>query len=369
MRIGLNATCFNDRPSGANQRFAGIYGALIAHRPDVEFIIYEPVDCQVSRWFGEAPNVVARPTTMPSAHRLGRLIKGMGFWRRALAEDRLDLFETFHLPLVRAARCPTILTVHDARPVLEEVNSAKRAINRRILHRDLRDADHVITVSETMKAELLEISPAAAITSIYNGIDPAALRLGSAFAADVQARLDLPARFILAVGHLESRKNYPRLIEAVARLRRWDEHIGLVIVGNDSGEGAALRRQISALGLQREARLLSGVSRQDLAEIYALSAVVAFPSSYEGFGIPILEAMVAERPVVLSDIPVFRELTQNRGCYFPANDDAAMASGIAALLKDEQRQRELVDYGKGRVRDFSFARLAAEVENVHRMVV
>ena len=76
MRIGLNATCFNDRPSGANQRFLGIYGALVRRRPDIEFVVYEPADQRIADWFGGAPNVVARPTPIPSVGRFARLRAG-----------------------------------------------------------------------------------------------------------------------------------------------------------------------------------------------------------------------------------------------------------------------------------------------------
>src|SRR5687767_740598 len=97
LRVGLNATRFNDRPSGAKQRFVGIYGALIRQNPDTEFLIYEPVDCHVASWFEGAANVIARRTPIPSVGRLEAMLKGTAFWRSTIKGDRLDIFETFNL--------------------------------------------------------------------------------------------------------------------------------------------------------------------------------------------------------------------------------------------------------------------------------
>ena len=85
MRVGLNATCLNDRPSGARQRFLGIYGALFRRLPDVEFVIYEPNDCRLTKWFEGLSNVTARVTPVPSMGRLGKFKAGISYWRQAFA--------------------------------------------------------------------------------------------------------------------------------------------------------------------------------------------------------------------------------------------------------------------------------------------
>jgi glycosyltransferase involved in cell wall biosynthesis len=368
MRVGLNATCFNERPSGAKQRFTGIYGALVERCRDVEFVIYEPRDCRVGEWFAGAPNVSVRRTPLPSSGRFRRAFGGLAYWRWALSCDRLDLFETFHLPLVKAPDCPTILTVHDARPVRREVPLVKRLLYGRVLRQALRRADHVITVSETMKREIAAIEPSAAVITIYNGIDPKPFAAADGNAEAMRARHRLPAEFILAVGHLEGRKNYVRLIQAVAELRATGRAISLVIVGNDGGARTEVRAETARLGLADQVTILEGVSDQELQSLYASCTLVAFPSFYEGFGIPVLEAMAARRPLVLSDTPVFRELTEDRGAYFPPDDSGAIAAAIAAILDSPRRQQELVTYGVERIRAFEFARLAGQVEQLYRLI-
>ena len=94
-----------------------------------------------------------------------------------------------------------------------------------------------------------------------------------------------------------------------------------------------------------------------------------FPSAYEGFGIPILEAMAAGRPMVLSNLRVFREITQDRGIYFPCDDSGAMAHAIEEVLYSSDKRRRLVEYGNSRVQDFSFHSLAAQVESLYRLLI
>ncbi len=369
MKVGLNATCFNDRPSGARQRFIGIYGALIAARPECAFVIYEPADCRVAQWFADAPNVTAVATPVPSGGGLAKTLAGAGFWHHRLRADRLDLFECFNLPLVTAPDCPTILTVHDIRYTHTDVPQPRRAINRLILRRALRAADTVIAVSDTIAAEIRAFDPGAQVVRIYNGIAPAPFAATPPEAtAALRARLGLDAEFALAVGHFEPRKNYPALIAAFGELAAQGTALDLAIVGNDSGEKAAAAAQIAALGIGDRVHLFSDVPDADLHALYRMAAMVVVPSLYEGFGLALLEAMAAHRPLAVSDIAVFRELLGADGVYFDPRDPAACAAQINALRNDPARAAAFVAAGDRRLADFAFARLAAEVGAVHDRV-
>ena len=367
MKIGLNATCLNDRPSGAKQRFVGIYGELVKRLPDSEFVVYEPVDCRVSAWFEGAPNVSARPTPLPSEGRLRRFVGGFGYWRNAMPLDQFDLFECFNQPLVKSPAGQTLLTIHDIRRLYADWGTLERSIYRLALDRDLKTADHVLTVSESMKREIHDFFPGVPVSVIYNGLD--AEVFDSVTETDLQAlrrKHGFPEEFIMAVGHLERRKNYLRLIEAIARLRDRGRVLNLVIVGNDSGERKAIQDRINSAKLSDNVKFLSGLSDLEVRCAYKLCSLFVFPSSYEGFGIPILEAMAAGCPMVLSDIPVFREITQNRGMYFPHDDVDAMASAIETVLSSDSQRASLINYGKGRVQAFSFRSLAGQLESVYR---
>jgi glycosyltransferase involved in cell wall biosynthesis len=367
LKIGLNATCLNDRPSGANQRFVGIYGELVRRLPDAEFVVYEPTDCAVGAWFDRAPNVSVRRTPIPSSGRARKLIGGLRYWRSSLSNERFDLFEGYHLPLVRAPTGRTLLTIHDARGLHAEYGALERAVFKATLGRSLRAAHHVITVSEAMKEELLHFYPRIPMSVIYNGIDARKFdRISESELQAVRRKFALPDEFILAVGHLEKRKNYLRLVDAVARLRDRGRSCFLLIVGNDSGERIAIQERVESANLSNNVRILSGLSDLEVRCAYKLCSLLVFPSSYEGFGIPILEAMAARRPMVLSDIPVFREITQDTGVYFPPRDVESMACAIENVLSSCSERARLVQYGNERVQAFSFHNLAGRLESLYR---
>ncbi len=366
MKIGLNATCLNARPSGAKQRFIGIYGELVKRLPDAEFVIYEPRDCRVGTWFDGALNVIVRRTPVPSEGSARKLLSGLLYWHTALAREGFDIYEGLNLPLVKVPTGLTLLTIHDIRRRGSEYGVLERAAYRVILEKSLRAADHVITVSETMKAEILAFLPRVPISVIYNGLDLEAF--DTVKESDLEAvrnKYSLPESFLLAVGHLEERKNYLRLIDAMVQLRDWGQPCNLVIIGNDSGHRKMIDAKIHAVGLTGQVQLLSGLSDHDVRVAYKLCSLLVFPSSYEGFGIPILEAMAAGRPMVLSDIPVFREITQDKGVYFPHDNSEAMAAAIETVLSSGCERARLIDYGKERVQAFSFQSLAGQLASLY----
>ncbi len=370
MKIGLNATCLNDRPSGAKQRFIGIYGELVKRLPDSEFVVYEPLDCRVGAWFDGAPNVTVRSTPIPSEGRAQKLFSGRLYWPKALASERFDIFEGFNLPLVKAPTGRTLLTIHDIRGMRNESGVLERAAYRLFFERSLMAADHVITVSETMKQEIQSFFPRASVSVIYNGLDAA--EFTNISEVDLQAfriKFALPENFILAVGHLEKRKNYLHLIDAMARLHDWGNSCSLIIVGNDNGERQVIEERIESAKLTGTIKFLSGLSDFEVRCAYKLCSLFVFPSAYEGFGIPILEAMAAERPMVLSNIAVFREITQDKGVYFHHDDAEAIAVAILAVLSSGSESKRLVDYGSERVQAFSFKSLSEQLETLYRSLV
>lgn len=370
MKVGLNATCLNDRPSGARQRFAGIYGELVKQMPEVEFVVFEPVDCRVGRWFENVPNVSFRQTPLPSEGRWQRLAEGFGYWRKAFAQEKFDLFEGFNLPLVNCPHGQTLLTIHDIRGVNPDTPFFEHIAFNLTLRKSLRTADHVITVSEAMKRDILDFCPGTDVSVVHNGLDPSLFELVTK--SDMQTmrqKFDLPQEFLLAVGHFERRKNYMLLIDAMANLRERGCSCNLVIIGNDSGKRIEIEKKIALLHLSDNIRILSGLSDLEVRSAYKLCNLFVFPSAYEGFGIPILEAMAAGVPMVLSDIPVFREITRYQGVYFPNDDPVRMADAIEQMLESADERKRIVNYGYERVRDFSFPALASQIKNLYQSLM
>lgn len=349
--IGLNATCFNDRPSGARQRFVGLYRELIRSRPQDRFLVYEPSDCAASKWF-EAPNVEARSTPIPSAGATQRIIAARGRWKQWVARDGVDLFEQFHLPLPYGLPCPALLTVHDFRDRARSWLPGK--LSTTLTQSSLDRATAVLTVSETMRAE------AAARTSrlvyaVHNGLAHLNLFVPTSKAAPI----------LLAVGHLEPRKNYPCLIEAMALIATSNPDLRLVIVGRDSGAGDALVRAIANTGLTSRVTILEDVEDSDLRDLYRKARLFVFPSNLEGFGIPLLEAMDNGTPIIASDIPIFHEIAADAAAYFNPASARDLADTITRLLADEVEQERLAALGRVRVMNFQYATLAPQLSAIY----
>ena len=365
LKIGLNATCFNDRPSGARQRFTGIYGELIRRLPNAEFVIYEPKDCRVGSWFGDAPNVSVRQTTIPSEGRLSK-IRGLRYLKEVVQREKFDIFEGFNLPLVGIENERTLLTIHDIRGLRSERLGLGRVLYKHVLTKSLQAAGRVITVSESMKSEILSFDPNASVSVVYNGLRGDSFdQITESELLSVRRKFALPDQFILAVGHLEKRKNYRGLVDAIARIRERGYPHSLLIVGNDSGERTVIENRIGSLGLSNEVKILSGISELELRCVYKLCRLFIFPSLYEGFGIPILEAMAAGCPMVLSDIPVFREITEQQSIYFTGNDVDSMTLAIERVLSSDPERTRLIKYGYHRVLDFKFENLASQIAQIY----
>ena len=348
----------------------GIYGELIKRLPGAEFVIYEPSDCRVGDWFDGTPNVTVRRTPLPSNGRIRRLFNGFRYWNNALSQEGFDIFEAVNLPLVKAPTGQTLLTIHDIRGMRPESGMLERAAYKVFFERSLRAANHVVTVSEAMKKEILDFFPEVPISVIYNGLNAHEFDgLAETDLNAVRQKYALPEKFILAVGHFEKRKNYLRLVEAIARLRDQGRSCSLVMVGNNSGERQAIKDRVESANLSGNVRFLSGISDLEVRCVYKLCSLFVFPSSYEGFGIPILEAMAAGCPMVLSDIPVFREITQDKGVYFDHGDAQAMASAIETVMSSSHERERLVQYGNERVQDFSFQGLAGQMEVLYKSLM
>ena len=370
MKIGLNATCFNDRPSGAKQRFIGIYKELFKQLNNDEFIVYGPSDCEISAWFNKPENVIFKQTPLLSHSRLQKYLRGFMYWPTILKSEKLDVFEGFHLPLVNAPTGRTILTIHDIRGIILNGSWRERAIYKTTLERTLKTVDHLITVSESVKNEILALYPKISISVIYNGIDIEAFEnISKSDILKVHQNLNLPEDFLLAVGHFEKRKNYLSLIDAIDRLHRRGRSISLVIIGNDSGEMTTVKEKVDSLKLSNYVRILKGLTDIEVRCIYNLCQLFVFPSLYEGFGIPILEAMAAKRPIVLSNIPVFREITQGQGAYFSYDDPDSIASVIDKVLSSASESDRLIQYGNERVQDFSFRKISMDIGRVYKSLL
>lgn len=367
MKIGLNATCFNDRPSGAKQRFIGMYNELFKLMPDAQFIIFQPEDCSFENWFDEFKHVSFYTTPIPSEGRLNKFFKGYFFWNKILRREKFDLFEGFNLPMFKNRYGKTVMTIHDLRGLKSEYSLLYRKIFKTVLNISFKNCDHIITGSKIIQKDISSLFPKSSISVIYNGID--AEKYSSINMKDfsnIQSRLNLPEKFLLAVGHFEKRKNYIRLLIAISKLKGDARDFSLVIIGNNNGELENIIEHIDLLNMKGRVKIYSGLTDLEVYCAYKSCSLFIFPSLYEGFGIPILEAMNAKAPVLLSDIDVFKEITENALSYFSPIKVQSIQDSIQLILSDVDLKDRNINYGQKRIQLFTFKKLASQLEGIYR---
>lgn len=283
----------------------------------------------------------------------------------------LDLFHSpdFVLPPI-AGGIPTILTVHDLSfthfpevfppPLVSFLNRA--------VPESIRRASLVLADSQATAADLRSVwsVPVDKIHVLYSGVNERFKRVAdqTAFAA-LRARYGLGERpFLLAVGTLQPRKNYEMLIRAFGRVSDQLDH-NLVISGGPGWLFETISQQIARLDLGQRVVLTGFVDDHDLPALYSAADVFVFPSLYEGFGLPILEAMACGVPVISSRASSLPEVTgtgaEQAAVLLSPTDEVAWADAMLGLIQDRPAREKLVGAGTRRVRLFTWSRAAAEL--------
>lgn len=231
------------------------------------------------------------------------------------------------------------------------------------------NAAHIFTNSEQSKRDIVRCFdvPADKIVVTYLAANPSYRPLSTAIVAEVTRRyqLDLPTGFILTVGALEPRKNLVRLINAYAKCREWGIAAPLVHVGPTGWHFSEIQHEINRLGLAEQVRFLGRVPLDDLAALYNAAAVFAYPSLYEGFGLPPLEAMACAAPVVTSNTSSLPEVVGDAALQVDPLDVTALANAIHAVLTQPALAQSLRERGPRRAQQFSWRRCALETAGVY----
>jgi glycosyltransferase involved in cell wall biosynthesis len=367
MHIGFDAKRAFQNSTGLGNFARDVLRILAEQRPGNRYVAYGPrlVAGQVpagveargpDRLFGRA---------FPSLWRVAGLAA-------QLRRDRVELFHGLsgELPMgIERSGVRSVVTIHDL--IFERFPELYPPIDRRIYawksRRAAERAGLVIAVSEQTKQDLVEryAIRTERIRIVYQGCHPAFQRAPAPGADEAVARrLGLPDRYLLSVGTVERRKNLGLVVKALPGL----PGIPLLAVGRQTGYADELRLEARRLGVEDRVRFLAGVSMEDLAALYRRCSVFVYPSIFEGFGIPIIEALFSGAPVVTTAGGVFPEAAGPGSAYVAPTDVDGLRQTVAALLGDQVRRDAMRAAGLLHARRFTDQAIAEGLSNVYQEV-
>jgi glycosyltransferase involved in cell wall biosynthesis len=274
--------------------------------------------------------------------------------------------------VVPPSHAPSIVTIHDlsyailpqlAFPRLKRYleSAVPRSINR---------ASKVIAVSETTKqdiCEYYEISPNR-VSVIHHAADPIFDQPSRSELLAMQAQFGLKRPYFIIVGTIEPRKDHQTLLRAFSRVHGAHPDASLVIVGRQGWLADDIMKSIREAASRMPVVHLQGIRDDVLPALYGGSTALVYPSRYEGFGLPLLEAMASGTAVIASNAPALQEVAGDAALYAPIQDPDALAEHMLTLLSDDNMRRSLVERGLERSAAFSWSRAASQHINAYREI-
>jgi glycosyltransferase involved in cell wall biosynthesis len=288
-----------------------------------------------------------------------------------------DLLHSPHYVLPLLARGRAVVTIHDCIHLLFPEylpNRLAPRYAREMMGSAIRRSDLVLTVSEASRRDILSFYPSTSpdrVEVVPNAIDEAILKEpGEEEMERVRERYQIRGRFVLYAGNIKPHKNLERLIAAFGLLKQRPGHedLKLLIIGDEVNKYGALRRSVEAAGVRQDVRFFGFVPERTLAALYRLAAAFAFPSLYEGFGLPPLEAMACGTPVLTSRISSLPEVVGDAALLVDPYSVEDIAVGLERLLGDDVLRAALVERGRARVGQFSWERSVGAI-HAHYMKV
>lgn len=286
-------------------------------------------------------------------------------WR--LLRLRVDLYHSTHYVLPIATPARVVVTIHDIIHLLYPhflPNRIAFYYAQRMMRRSLTRADRVIAVSENTRSDLMEYFgiDGRSIDVIYNGVDSTFRQKLAEDDLDRWLRqLGIRRPYLLFVGNPKPHKNLDRVIQAYARaLEIEDFDAPLVCVGDRTAAQFKLRQRAEQLGIGDKVRLLGHVAQEALPALYQGATLFLYPTLYEGFGLPVVEAMASGTPVLTSNTSALKEVAGGHAHLVDPLDTERMAKAIARLMGDHEYREGLSEKGVARAGDFRW-RLTAEL--------
>lgn len=299
-----------------------------------------------------------------------RLIAENLFLTRALRRTPVDvMFSPGNFAaILLASRVPQVATIHDLQHVHfpQYFSAGQRAFRSALFRATFRRCRRIIAVSEFTRRDILTVYGMSAnrVATVHEGVTHAQPPTLAAREA-VRARYGLPETYFYYPAAFGAHKNHRVLLDALqAVVAQSGRDVHLALSGDKTERYAEFERTLRRLGLAERVRHLGFLPREDLFPVLASSSGLVFPSLFEGFGLPILEAMQCGVPVIAANTASIPEVAGDAAILLPPDDAGAWAAAMATVLSDEQRRRNLIERGRVNVRRFSWERCAQQTYGI-----
>jgi len=361
MKIGVDARPLSYQLTGIGVYLKHVLDEIqkIDHQNDYYLISNGPIDYNLNN-----------PRWSKIAGRLDRKLLSTLWMQLNLpliaVRRKLDLFwgPRHHLPLLLSPGIKTVVTVHDIVNRLYPGTMAlpNLLVERSLMKLSLKRSDVIIADSRSTAADIkdkLGIS-VNKIDTIHLGtpVFPREPKRG------LEQRNSIPSKYFLFVGTLDPRKNFERIFKAFERLKPLSQGLHLVIVGGEGWKNRDFLEMVSKHPLKAQIHMPGYLPRNQLVSYYKNAICLMFPSLYEGFGLPILEAMSCGAPVITSDVSSMQEVAGGAALTVNPYDTVAIAEAMNNLLKDEQLRERLISMGFQRAKEFSWKKCAEQTLEV-----
>lgn len=377
MNIGINAQLLSFRGTYRQAGVSKYIYALIEQLATIDdrnrYRLFVPPAPRPTD-FAAASNFRFEQALLPTEKPPARILWEQLALPPATLRARLDVL---HCPVnVRPflSPCPTVVTIHDLIYLIyaDKHKGLKRRYLSLLTGWSVRHAKRVIAVSESTKHDIMRLlgAPEEKIVVVPNGVDKRMQPLPADEVAAFRRAKGLPDRYVLSLGTLEPRKNIPTLLQAFAALRDEPElaDVKLIVGGARGWMVDDLNKQAAKLGIGGRVMLPGFLDDADLPLWYNGASLLVYPSLYEGFGLPPLEAMACATPTIAADSSSLPEVVGDAGLLVPPTDVAAMAAAIRRVLTDDQLVAQMSAAGRERSQQFSWRRSAEQTLQVYEEV-
>ncbi|MFB3815008.1 MAG: glycosyltransferase family 4 protein [Terriglobales bacterium] len=366
MRIGLDAHCLGGRKTGNETYTRELVAALGSMAVEDEFHVFVTRREQLEQMAAPRPGL--RYHLLRPAHPALRMAFG---WAMEARRRKLDVLH-FQYFLPAMLPCRSVLMVHDiSHERYPEFFPRNYRLLSRLIRQSCRRADWVLTVSEYSKCEIVELYriPPERVTVTYNGCPSGFQPVPHDEALQRVKKYGIEDSYLLYVGTLQPRKNLPRLLAAYAECRR-RSRVGqkLVIAGKKEWLFSPVFHTIREQRLEADVVLTGYVDHEDLPSLYSAADAFVYPSIYEGFGLPVVEAMACGTPVLTSYGSSLEEIAHGAALLANPLSVGDIALGLDRIANDRELRQKLARQGRERARKFSFRQTAEQTWDVFQRV-